>query len=115
MEQAETLGAIAPEQYGSRNGKMAIDQVLHKRLTYDIIRQHQLPCLLCSNDAKSCYDRILHPIASLAYRRIGISMAPLKCMLECIRNMNMHVRTSYGLSDNKLDPTESDIVIQGIL
>ena len=94
---------------------MAIDQALHKRLTYDIIRQHRLPAILCSNDAKSCYDRILHPIASLAYRRVGVPLAPVKCMLECIQEMKHHIRTSYGLSDDTFDMRDLEEKLQGIL
>ena len=115
MEQAEDLKAIAPEQYGSRKGEMAVNQALHKRLTYDIIPQHHLPAILCSNDAKSCYDRILHPIASLAYRQIGVPLAPVKCMLECIQEMKHNVRTGYGISDETFDTRDLEEKLQGIL
>ena len=115
MAHAEEIQALAPEQYGSRKGKTAIDQALHKRLTYDIIRQHRLPAILCSNDAKSCYDRILHPMASLAYRRAGVPLAPVKAMLECIQEMKHHVRTSYGLSDDTFDTRDLEEKMQGIL
>ena len=84
IQQAEDLNDIAPEQYGSRKHKSAIDQALHKRLSYDIMRQTKTAGLLCSNDAKSCYDRVLHSIASLAYQRIGIPHPPVHCMLKCI-------------------------------
>ena len=66
MYSAEDLRAIAKEQYGSRSQLTAINQSLNKRLTYDIIRQKKRPGALCSNDAKSCYDRIVHSVASLA-------------------------------------------------
>ena len=56
MNHAERNNFIAPEQYGGRKGKRAIDHVLNKRLSYDLIRFSRLPAALCSNDAKSCYD-----------------------------------------------------------
>ena len=39
IQQAENLGDIAQEQYRSRKNKSSIDQALHKRICYDIIRQ----------------------------------------------------------------------------
>ena len=68
IQHAEDIQDIAPEQYGSRKNKSAIDQALHKRITYDIIRQTKLPGAMCSNDAKLCYNWVLHSIAGLAYR-----------------------------------------------
>ena len=115
MYHAEQTKPLAPEQYGSRKGKSAIDQTIHKALTYDIIRQHCLPAMLCSNDAKSCYDRILHSIASIAYRRLGVESPPVQCMLESIQNMKFHIQTSHGLSTIMLSNKNTLIPFQGIL
>jgi hypothetical protein len=93
---AERNNLIAPEQYGSRKGKQAIDQVLNKRLSYDILRMRRQPGALCSNDAKSCYNRVLHSIVALAFRQIGIPKQPTECMLQCIQEMKHYIRTSYG-------------------
>ena len=87
LEQAEKFKALAKKQYGSRKGKCAIDHAIHKRLTYDIIRTFRRPGALCSNDAKSCFDRVLHTIAMLAYRRLGIEEAPVRSMLATIQGM----------------------------
>ena len=86
IQHAEDIEELAPEQYGSRKSKSAIDQALHKRLTYDVMRQLRKPGILCSNDIKSCYDRILHSIAALAYKRIGVSQQPVDSILLCIQN-----------------------------
>jgi hypothetical protein len=51
LQHAELTGALAKEQYRSRKGKQAIDQAIHKRLTYDILRQMRIPGELCSNGA----------------------------------------------------------------
>ena len=64
MNQALELKLVAPQQYGSC-GK-SIEQVLNKRLTYDITRLKRPPVILLSNDAKACYDRIAHSALSLA-------------------------------------------------
>ena len=39
LAHAEKNGLIAKEQYGSRKGKSAIEHAIHKRITYNIIRQ----------------------------------------------------------------------------
>ena len=59
IQRAEMLKDLAPEQYGSRSNKSAIEQALHKTFTYDIIRQTRRPGAMCSNDAKSCYDSVI--------------------------------------------------------
>ena len=106
MNHAETRKCIAPEQYRSRKNMMAVDHALHKQLTYNIIRQHHIPAILCLNNAKSCYDRVLHSIASLAYQRLGIDTPPVQCMLESIQNMDHHIRTNFGVSAFTLSKTK---------
>jgi hypothetical protein len=112
---AERNNLIAPEQYGSRKGKQAIDQALNKRLSYDILRMTRQPGALCSNDAKSCYDRVLHSIVALAFRRIGIPKQPTECMLQCIQEMKHYIRTSYGDSKHSYSSKDAAIPFQGIL
>jgi hypothetical protein len=72
MKGAERQGLIAWEQYGSRKELSAIDHCVNKRSTFDLLRQQRIPGVLCSNDAKGCYDRIAHSIAALCMRRMGV-------------------------------------------
>jgi len=60
MHHAEQYGLVAGEQYGSRHSQSSITQSLNKRLTFDQIRQLKQAAIICSNDAKSCYDCIVH-------------------------------------------------------
>lgn len=115
MQHAEKHNLIAKEQYGSRKGKSAILHAVHKRLTYDVIRMTRRPAAVASNDAKSCYDRILHSVAMLAYRRLGISSPPVECMLKSIQNMKHHIRTSYGDSAFTISSSGTLIPYQGSL
>ena len=96
MFKAEDLKAIAKEQFGSRSRLTAIDQSLNKRLTYDIIRQKKRPGALCSNDAKSCYDRIVHSVASLAMQRVGAPLEPIVCMFTTIQNLQHRIRIQWS-------------------
>jgi len=113
--QAETCHLLPDEQYGSRPNKCAIDHVLHKRLTYDILRQMRQTGALCSNDAKSCYDRVVHSIACMAYRRLGVPSPPVISMLKTIQTMKHHIRTNYGDSTFYMDSDHSLRPFQGIL
>lgn len=115
MEYAERNNYLAPEQFGSRNGKKAVDHAVHKRLTYDILRQTRRPGALCSNDAKSCYDRILHSIATMAFRRLGIPFNPVQCMFTSIQHMKHHTRTSFGDSVFTYSAEGRLIPFQGVL
>jgi hypothetical protein len=59
MAHAEKYGQIPAEQYGSRKKHRDIEATLNKVLTQDSWQQKRQPGTLCSNDAKSCYDRVL--------------------------------------------------------
>jgi hypothetical protein len=115
LDHAGKTRTLAKEQYGSRKGKRAIDQAIHKCLTYDILRQMRAPGALCSNDAKSCYDRIVHSVAMLAYQRLGIPHPPIQCMIHTIQNMKHHIRTTFGDSAFTLSNDGSLIPYQGVL
>ena len=115
MNHAEKHGMIAREQYGSRKGHSSIDHAINKRLSYDMMRLYRAPGALCSNDAKSCYDRILHSIVSLSMRRLGIPEPPIECMLKCIQKMDHHIRTTHGDSEITYSSKNSPIPFQGVL
>jgi hypothetical protein len=99
LENAETNQALADEQYGSRVHKSAIEQCINKRLTFDIIRQAKIDAAICSNDAKGCYDRIIHGTASLAMQRVGVHPRAVQCMFGCIQQLRHYICTAYGISD----------------
>jgi hypothetical protein len=84
MSFAELCRALAAEQFGSRKNHQAILAALNKRLTNDLLRQLRLAGALCANDAKSCYDRIVHNIAILAIRRLGMPEAPVISMFKTL-------------------------------
>jgi hypothetical protein len=89
--QTDLRQPLAPEQYGSRKGHQAVDQCLNKRLTFDLSWIMHKPMALCSNDAKSCYDRVVHSVASLCLQRIGCPKPVVITMFETIQNLRHHV------------------------
>lgn len=114
MFTAEDLNVIAKEQFGSRAGLTAIDHSLNKRLTYDLIRQTKRPGALCSNDAKSCYDRIVHSVVSLSMQRVGAPVQPIISMFTTIQNLEHRIRTVYGDSDVNFSGVLYAVPIQGV-
>lgn len=100
LRRAEADNAVAIEQYGSRKNLSAVDQSLNKALTFDLWRQFRQNGALCSNDAKSCYDRIVHNCASLCMQRVGTPIQPIVSMFSTIQDLSHHVRTIYGESNS---------------
>ena len=99
MKWAEEKQQLAPEQYGSRKNLSAAKHALNKRLMLDILRLQRRPGVICANDAKACYDRILHFAAYIALRRAGLSREATISMLEPIRRLKHVIRTAYGDSE----------------
>ena len=114
MNNAEKHDLLAPEQYGSRKDKSAQDQALNKRLIFDIARQSKKPMVLVANDAKSCYDRILHVMVMLCARRTGLDLEPIMAMIDTIQLMAHQIHTAYGASLG-YGPEDWDSPFQGIL
>jgi len=91
MYQAEQAHLLAEEQFGSRKYKSAIHQCLNKQLFYDIVRFKRQPAALCSNDAKSCYDRIILLAAALCLCRVGGTQPMVASMIMTLHKMEHHI------------------------
>ena len=114
MRYAEANQLLAPEQYGSRKAHSAIHQCLNKVLTFDLIRQTRQPAALCSNDAKSCYDRIVHGAAGLAMQRCGVPVPLVEASLSPIQQLRHYIRTAYGDSRVSFSACSGDLPAHGI-
>jgi Reverse transcriptase (RNA-dependent DNA polymerase) len=99
MNHAEKARSIAPEQFGRRKGKNSIQNAIKKQLATDILRQEKRDFSLITLDAKSCYDRIVQPMAALALKRQGATDSMIRAMFDTISKMERCVRTVYGDSD----------------
>ena len=114
MRYAEANHLLAPEQYGSRKSHSAVYQALNKVLTYDIARQSRQPIALCSNDAKSCYDRIVHSAAGLAMQRCGVPSNMVESSLRPIQQLRHYIRTTYGDSVISFSADDGELPAHGI-
>ena len=90
---------IASEQYGCRKHHRAIEVVLNARLIDDLLRMFRRPAIICSNDAKSCFDRIIHSVFAICLRRIGCPKNAIASCIETLQNLEHHIRTAFGDSD----------------
>jgi hypothetical protein len=79
---------LAREQFSSRKHKRS--NCLRLSVLTPVSRG------MCANDLKSCYDRVIHAIASLSMRRVGMPSEPIICMFTTIEDLEHHIRTICG-------------------
>jgi hypothetical protein len=96
MWKAETNNCIAPEQAGGQRCHRANETSLNSTLVCDDSRFRRKAMAICSNDAKGCFDRIVHSVAYTCLRRFGIPAAPILSMINVIQNMTHSIRTAFG-------------------
>jgi hypothetical protein len=114
MKDGEAYEQLAWEKYGSREGKNAIDQALNNVLSFDLIRQAQMDVAMCSNDAKSCYDRKVHSIASILMQQQNVPASACICVLTTLQNLHHTVRTIYGDSNSGYGRTLWEVPYSGV-
>jgi hypothetical protein len=112
MENAHHHSLVPTEIYSERV-QTADDGTLAKILAYDAIRQTQLPAGIASVDADSCFDRLVHPIASLIFQVLAVNSQALKAMLSTIQEMKIFLRNAYGNSKNFAN-SEIELKTQGL-
>jgi len=99
MKYGEKKGILAPEQYGSRKDRSAIEHTINKRLTIDITRQAKINAIYIANDVTSCYDRILLMMTYLTMRHYGVTKQAVTSSIATLFEMEHKVRTTYGISN----------------
>jgi hypothetical protein len=109
---AERLYQIPWEVYGSPKSHQAIECAANKVLTADIACQEHWSMTLCSNDVKSCFDRILHAIATICMGRVGVSKQTCLMMFGTLAKAQHYIRTNNGDSEQAYSCIE--IPFQGI-
>jgi hypothetical protein len=113
MKHAENANSIAPEQFGSRKHKSAILHAFNKALCFDYFRLSKSDVSLAVLDAKSCYDRILPPLACVSLRQHGLPQSIINASFNTIKDMSHYVRTAFGTSTSSYD--RGDGYMHGIL
>jgi hypothetical protein len=98
LQHAESLHNLAREQYGSRKHHQACTAATNKVLTMDLLRIRRQAGALCSNDAKACYDRVVHSIAALSFLRQGAPRSAVLSLLKTLQKARHKIRTGFGIS-----------------
>jgi hypothetical protein len=93
---AERLNQIPWEAYGSRKCHRSIKCAANKVFTTNIARQEHHSMTLCSNDAKSCCNCILHAIATICMRHVGVPKKMCLLMFGTLAKVKHYIRTTYG-------------------
>jgi exonuclease III len=104
MWTAEKYGCIAREQAGGRRAHCPEESSLNMVLVNDDSRFKRKAMAICSNDAKGCFDRIVHSVAVICLRRFGLPQAPLTSMFQVIQQLDHHIRTAFGDSEQTYGP-----------
>ena len=108
-------GILSREKYGGKKNSTAAEVVLNQVLTCDRVRSDHRPAVIISNDAKGCFDRIVHSVLNICLRRLGAPNAPIECMITTIQDMKHHIHTAYGLSRRHYKKDRGKPPPQGIL
>ncbi len=112
MAFAEAHSLIPPGQCGSRKNHRAIDLAVSKRLLWDLLLLNRRAAGWVCNDAKSCYDRIVHWVAVLSLLRFGMPWGPVNSMFSTLQQSTHRVRTGFGDSQRSFTPP-TDVPFQG--
>jgi len=96
IAQAEVKGLIAQEQYGSWKAKATISKCWNKHLSYDHMCFQRELTALCSNNTKSCYNRIVLLAAALCLCCWGASSAAVTSMVTTLHLMTHHIRMVFS-------------------
>jgi hypothetical protein len=95
LQQARKYKLIPEEIYSERN-RLADDGTLAKVLFFDILCQTRQLAGISSVDDNNCYDRIVHPIASMVFQSLGVPQEATTSMLSTIQDMRFFLRTGFG-------------------
>ena len=109
MWNGERTKALARDNLGGRKGMRAVEVNLNWTLANDHIRGRRARAIIISNDAKGCFDRIVHVVAILALRRLGVPRPAIMSMIATIQEMQHYIRTAFGESDRSYGPNPTGL------
>ena len=104
MQIAEDAGCVAPEQAGGRRNHRSNETSLNTTLTLDDSRHRRKAMAIASNDAKGCFDRIVHAVANICMQSLGMPKYPILSMIQVIQLLEHYIRTAFGESDQTYGP-----------
>ena len=79
---------------------MCIRATLNKKLTANLMRMRKQAFAICFNDIKSCFDRIVHWVSTLALQCLGVPKNTVLCIFQIIQKACHKIGTAYGMPKN---------------
>jgi hypothetical protein len=110
IRQAVDMGLLCREQFGSLPGLQAVDPLAIKHSTFSVNRIARINTASFDNDAKSCFDRIVMPLASLIAQRLGLSVQVCATWLKVLAMSKYSVKTAMGISEETYQTTPAHTI-----
>jgi hypothetical protein len=66
---------------------------------------------ITGNDFGDCYDRVAHPIASIALQSWGVPQEPIRILLSAMQTMHFFICTGFGKSAVSYGGTNEDCTL----
>jgi hypothetical protein len=99
LHSATDRALINHGQYGGRPGCEAQSLTLLEELKYDISYLTRRTLFNFDNDATSCYDRIVVPLASVINRKYGMHRNVVAVHARTLQQAKFHLKTAAGISE----------------
>ena len=107
LRSADTKHLIHEGQYGGRPGCEAQSLTLLEELKYDLTYLTRRTLFNFDNDASSCYDRIVVPLASIINRKYGLHRQVVSVHAKTLQEARFHLKTAAGISHTYYSHTHS--------
>lgn len=88
------------------SGHRAYICALNKVLSADIKQQKCQPGILCSDDATSCYDQIVHSAANFCMQQLGVASNTCRVMFGTLQELQHFASSTSGTSSNSYGALE---------
>ena len=99
LHKANNDNLIHEGQYGGRPGCEAQSLTLLEELKYDLSYLTRRSLFNFDNDASSCYDRIIVPLASVINRKYGMHRSIVATHAKTLQEARFHLKTAVGISE----------------
>jgi exonuclease III len=106
MHQCEDLMLLNPGCYGCRPARTAHDPIVIEVLQMDYTFATRYPHIKFSNDATSCFDRIIPSVSSIIARSYGLHRNIANMQGNMLLNAVYKIKTQLGISDASYSHSE---------
>ena len=77
----------------------AINVCLNKVVLNDLIQKKRHCGAISMNDAKICFDCIVHAVVILVLLSFGMPLTVTRALFEILQKAEHYIKTGYGVSD----------------